>query len=280
MMKNIKLSKIIGLLLLAISGKAFAQDVQLFVIEPFPLEITYNKTVNLIFPYAVKSVDKGSPNILAQKAKGVENILQVKAAEKDFEQTNLTVITSDGKLYSFVVNYAQEPSGLNIELIKVPAASKAAEAVLEKEPNEAFLRNTAQHAATEQNISGKIKDASHKTRLSLSGLYINKEVIFYRLKLDNRSNISYDIESLRFFISDKKRVKRTAAQQTEINPLYVHGNASTIQANQSHEFVFALSKFTIPDAKQLTIQLMEKNGGRHLELLVQNRTIIRAKPIL
>ncbi|TDE18697.1 conjugative transposon protein TraN [Dyadobacter psychrotolerans] len=279
-MKNFKLSRIIALLFLTISGKAWAQDVQLFVIEPFPLEITYNKTVNLIFPYAIKSVDKGSRDILAQKAKGVENILQVKAATKHFEQTNLTVITSDGKLYSFVVNYAEEPSQLNIELIKVPDASKPADAVLEKEPNEQFLKNAAEHASNEQNVSGKINDSSHKTRLSLSGLYINKEVIFYRLKLDNRSNISYDIESLRFFIIDKKRVKRTATQQTEINPLYVHGETSVIDANQSHEFVFALSKFTIPDAKQLIIQLMEKNGGRHLELLVQNRTIIQAKPIL
>ena len=278
-MKHSKLSKIIGLLFLTIGGKAWAQDVQLFVIEPFPLEITYNKTVNLIFPYAVKSVDKGSRDILAQKAKGVENILQVKAATKDFQQTNLTVITSDGKLYSFVVNYSQEPSQLNIELIKIPDASKPADAVLEKEPNEEFLKNTSQLASEQQNILGKIKDSSHKARLSLSGLYINSEVIFYRLRLDNRSNISYNIESLRFFISDKKRVKRTATQQTEINPLYVRGDTSIIQANQSHEFVFALSKFTIPDAKQLTIQLMEKNGGRHLELLVQNRTIIRAKPI-
>ena len=279
-MKNSKLSRMIALLFLTISGKVSAQDVQLFVIEPFPLEITYNKTVNLIFPYAIKSVDKASRDLLAQKAKAVENILQVKAATRHFEQTNLTVISSDGKLYSFIVNYAEEPSQLNIELIKVPGASKPADAMLEKEPNAEFLKNAAEHASKEQNVSYKISDSSHKARLSLSGLYINKEMIFYRLKIDNRSNISYDIESLRFFICDKKRVKRAATQQTEIIPLYVHCDTSIIGANQSHEFVFALSKFTIPDAKQLTIQLMEKNGGRHLELLVQNRTIIRAKPIL
>ena len=277
-MKNSKLGKIIGLLFLAISGRALAQDVELYIIEPFPLEITYHKTVNLIFPYAVKSVDKGSRAILAQKAKGVENILQVKAAFKNFDQTNLTVITSDGKLYSFVVNYVDQPTQLNIELVKT-AASPRADATLEKEPNEAFLKNTSQQALMDRAVSGKIKDSSHKARLSLLGLYINNEVIFYRLRIDNRSNISYEIESLRFFISDKKSVKRTAAQQTEINPLYVHGDTSIIAAHDSHEFVFALSKFTIPDAKKLTIQLMEKKGGRHLELRVQNRTIIRAKPI-
>ncbi|WP_254412120.1 conjugative transposon protein TraN [Dyadobacter diqingensis] len=280
MMKNSKFCKIIGLLFLAIGGKAWAQDVQLFVIEPFPLEITYNKTVNLIFPYAVKSVDKGSRDILAQKAKGVENILQLKAAAKDFQQTNLTVITSDGKLYSFVLNYCQEPSQLNIELIKIPIESKAPDAVLEKELNEEFLKNSSQLAFEQQESLSNLKDSSHKAKLSLSGLYINEDVIFYRLEVSNRSTISYDIESLRFFVSDKKRLKRTAAQETEVMPLYVHANTDKIPANQSHVFVFALPKFTIPDAKKLTIQLMEKNGGRHLELQVQNKTIINAKPTL
>jgi conjugative transposon TraN protein len=279
-MKNSILGKFIILFLLATSAKTFAQDTELFIIAPFPLEITYNKTVNLIFPYTVKSVDKGSRAMLAQKARGVDNILQVKAAVKDFEQTNLTVITADGKLYSFVVNYADDPSQLNIELIMTAASLKKANATLEKGPSEEFLKNTSQHASTDPNVLHKIKAASHRARLSLSGLYIKNEVIFYRLKLDNRSNISYGIESLRFFIDDKKRVKRTAAQQTEIIPLYVHGNTNLIQGHESHEIVFALPKFTIPDAKQLMIQLMENSGGRHLQLLVQNKAIIRARPIL
>lgn len=279
-MKNSLFANLITVFLAAISLQANAQDAALFIIEPLPLQITYNKTVNLIFPYAVKSVDKGSRAVLAQKARGVENILQVKAAFKDFEQTNLTVITSDGKLYSFVVDYLDDPLQLNIELLKNAASSQKADATLENGPSEAFLRNTALQAGKDENVLGRIKDTSYKTRLSLSGLYIKNEVIFCRLKLDNRSSISYGIESLRFFISDKKRFKRAATQQTEIIPLYVQNDTNLVQGHQAHEFVFALSKFTIPDAKQLTIQLMENSGGRHLQLLVQNKAIIRAKPIL
>lgn len=46
----------------------------------------------------LKSVDRGSKDVLAQKAKGVESILQVKAAKTNFDETNLTVINADGKL--------------------------------------------------------------------------------------------------------------------------------------------------------------------------------------
>src|SRR4051812_22052329 len=82
-------------------------------IEPYPLEISVNKTSNLVFPYAIKSVDRGSPNILAQKAGNVDTVLQVKAARQDFPETNLTVITTDGRLYSFLVRYSGAPDHLN-----------------------------------------------------------------------------------------------------------------------------------------------------------------------
>src|SRR3954470_1354464 len=84
------------------------------IIEPYPLKITLNKTTNLIFPYAIKSVDRGSADVLAQKAKGVENILLVKAARENFPETNLSVITADGKLYSFVLNYISNPPAINL----------------------------------------------------------------------------------------------------------------------------------------------------------------------
>jgi hypothetical protein len=41
--------------------------------------------------------------------------------------------------------------------------------------------------------------------------------------------------------------------------------------------VYAVPKFTIPDKKYLAIELMEKNGGRHLKVKVHNKKIVRAK---
>jgi len=276
-MKKNRIGRILALMMLAISGKAFAQNVELFVIEPFPLEITYHKTVNLVFPFAIKSVDRGSRDVLAQKAKGIENILQVKAASKGFVQTNLTVVTSDGKLYSFVVTYSDEPLQLNIEL--VPDKNKPSSSALFEKSNQAVILHGSQQAISDKDKMHRIQDRSNKARFSLSGLFIEDDVIFYRLQLENRSNITYDIENLRFFIRDKKRAKRTAVQEKEVIPIYVHQDTTAVGANSFHVFVFALSKFTIPDQKQLTIQLMEKNGGRHMELQVQNKAIVRAKPL-
>ena len=85
--------------------------------ESHALEITYNKTSSVIFPAVIKSVDKGSRDVLAQKAKGVENVLQLKAARENFPETNLTVITADGTLHQFTVNYSRQPKSLSVDLI-------------------------------------------------------------------------------------------------------------------------------------------------------------------
>src|SRR5258708_37621952 len=69
------------------------------VVESHNVEITYNKTSSLIFPTIIKSVDRGSRDVIVQKAKGVGNVLQLKAGKENFPETNLTVITSDGTLH-------------------------------------------------------------------------------------------------------------------------------------------------------------------------------------
>lgn len=111
---------------------------------------------------------------------------------------------------------------------------------------------------------------------TIDGIYIRENVIYYQLQLDNQSPIDYDIQLLRFYIRDKRKGKRTATQEQELIPLYVAGNTRQVKANRNCVIVVALDKFTIPDAKYLAVQVMEKNGGRHLLMKVRNKKIMQA----
>lgn len=72
------------------------------MIPPHGLEVTYDKTVHVIFPAAVRYVDLGSSNLIAGKADGAENVIRVKATVRDFRvETNMSVITEDGSFYTF-----------------------------------------------------------------------------------------------------------------------------------------------------------------------------------
>jgi hypothetical protein len=75
------------------------------MIPPYGIEVSFSKTVHVIFPAAVCYVDLGSSSIIAGKANGSENVIRVKAAVQGFErETNFSVITDDGSFYSFNVN--------------------------------------------------------------------------------------------------------------------------------------------------------------------------------
>ena len=87
------------------------------MIPPYGLEVTYDKTTHIIFPSAVRYVDLGSANLIAGKADGAENVIRVKATVRNFrEETNMSVITESGSLYTFNVKYSDEPLLLNVEM--------------------------------------------------------------------------------------------------------------------------------------------------------------------
>jgi len=43
--------------------------------------------------------------------------------------------------------------------------------------------------------------------------------------------------------------------------------------------VFAFETFTIPDNKQLVVELFEKNGGRHQRFVIKNVDLTKARTI-
>lgn len=243
-------------------------------IEAYPIEITTNKTTNIIFPHAIIGVDRGSKSLLAQKATGVDNILQVKAATDTFVETNLSVITADGKLTSFIVRFNRSPIILNISLIGSESERKISQSP--ERTNDAELSEFSKAALKSRKKFYNIFEGSHGIKFELTGLFINNDILYFRVFFRNTSSINYDIDQLRFYIRDRKARKRTSIQEIEIKPIYVENKQTSIAAHSQQNIVFALPKFTIPDGKNFFIQVMEKNGGRNYELKLSGRHIFKA----
>lgn len=273
-----KISLRVLMLLVCSTGNVFGQlssdKHERYQIESDSLIIGHSKTTTIVFPHAIKSVDRGSNAVLVQKVKGFENILQLKAAYADFSETNLTVVTSDGQLYSFVLNYNEKEAMLNWAIRKSKQGVQADLGLSEKE-NEAELQSYAELASQEIKTLEGVKDNQDGIKLQLTGLFIHQDVMYYRIKVENDSDVNYDISQFRFFIRDQKKAKRTASQEIEIIPTYIHNSVAVIGSRSEVCLVFALEKLTIPDKKYLAIQLMESKGARHLELQVRNKKMLQ-----
>lgn len=238
------------------------------------IAVTYFKTTSLVFQYPIVNVDRGSEDLLAQKVKGTENTLLIKAARKGFPETNLTVITGDGKLHHFYITYCEKPRSQTFAIDSTENRIMFLDRINTRE-----FENKSSWILE---LSGRGKSAKHskfKVKFELNGIYIDGNVIFYDLEIRNKSNVDYDVQSLRFFIRDIKRPKRTASQENEPQPLFVSSKNSKVKGKSTLRVVYALEKFTIPDAKTLHIELFEKNGGRNLKLRIDNRTIVNAEKL-
>lgn len=242
----------------------------------YPMDIAYSKTTSIVFPFDVQSVDKGSRDILVQKAKGVENILQIKAAVRNFEETNLTVVTSDGKLYDFTLCYQEDPNTLTHTF----SDSRKADFInysddMDNKKQIYYGAELAYHERKKVNYSEK----QNGITLAVTGIYIHNDLMQYRIKIINDTDISYDIDQFRFFIRDQKKVKRTASQELELTAVLPYKFKEHVPGKSELQFVYVLPKFTIPDNKNLIVEMIEKSGGRHLQLVLKNNKTDKVFPI-
>jgi len=265
-MKNIVL---LIAVLLGLSLPSKAQNYEYELPVTGTLGISEASTTSLLFPFPIVSVDRGSRDVLAQKPIGVENLLQIKAAQAEFVPSNLTVVTSDGKLYNFSVAYEYEPLTYAYDFSKSTDNSTVR---FDAGHNAEQINAWASMAYHDRNRI-EIRERNYDIALTITGMYIAGDYIFYRILLEDETNISYDVDQLRFFVRDKKISRRTASQEIELLPVSIWQAVEKMPAKGLESFVVVLPKFTIPNKKNLYLQLTEKNGGRHLLLRVKgNKT--------
>ena len=260
------------------------------MIPPHGLEITYDKTVHVIFPSPVRYVDLGSTDLIAGKADGAENVIRVKATTKNFRQeTNMSVITEDGNFYSFNVKYADEPLLLNVEMCDfihdgetVNRPNNAMEIYLTELDNESPRLVRLIMKSVYERDKRRIRHIGCKrfgVQFLLKGLYSHGGLLYFHTQIKNTSHVPFDVDFVTFKIADKKLVKRTAMQEQVVYPLRAYNYVTRVDGKKSECTVFALPKFTIPDGKKLVVEMYEKQGGRHQTFELENEDLVQAETI-
>lgn len=259
------------------------------VVLPYGLEVTFEKTVHLIFPAAIRYVDLGSQNIIAGKADDAENVLRVKAAVREFEtETNMSVICEDGSFYAFNVKYADEPEKLSMEMkdflspTEGRLPSNRADIYFKELGSESPILVKLIMKSIYQNDKRTIKHVGAKQfgmRFLLRGLYAHNGLLYFHVRMDNESNMPYAVDFITFKVVDKKVAKHTAIQERMLQPLRAFHQVMWIGAGRSERIVFALEQFTLSEDKQLEVTLYERNGSRTLTFYVEPEDFLLTKKI-
>lgn len=249
------------------------------IITPYRLNISDTKTTVLMFPAAIKSVDRGSRNILVERVAESENALKLKASNPDQTESNLSVITADGRLYSFDIAYNPAMAYSAIDLRQEGVAERSAVQFQGPQLNIPVIKETASlvlHKKRFMHLHVRNQDMC----LRLLGLFEVNGILYFKLSLDNGSNLPYTVDFCRFYSTDNKKVKRTAVQEKDERPVYNSLDTSkAIIGKGSLSFVYAIPQFTISDSKHLVVEVYERNGDRKLLLSIKGRELLKARPL-
>ncbi|MFM9403091.1 conjugative transposon protein TraN [Myroides odoratimimus] len=250
-------------------------------VTPYEVELTQNKTTHILFPSSIEYVDLGSSEIIANKVEATSNVLRLKTVKEAISPTNFTVITNNGKYYSFNATYNKKPTQLSYDLTKLEKHnSKQQSEVLFKDlgntsPSLAdlFMKAIIKKNKKELNIKSK----NYGVEARLKSIYTQDGKLYFHLSINNKSNLPYTVDYVSFKIKDRRTSKRTTVQEVSLKPIRSYSDFQTINSHSKQDNVFMLDQFTLSDKQVLKIEINENKGNRNYILNVNKEDILSMK---
>lgn len=277
-------------LLFAVTLKAQTATKEQFISDLPEIEITEGINLHIISPEPIQYVDLSTEQLTGDLPS--TNIARIKITDKQtigekdkknkstvfFNRDQVGIITVVGQ--SFIAQYktvyknsenlntvtnihiqpeAMQPIEFDKMVFSNPELRRFAMGIIQKKSEDNPIRE-------EKNL---------KLSFQLNNVYVISDYIFLDLTFKNNSNLSYDIEALKFSVEDKKIHKATNNQSIEMTPLFQLNTQKHFKKNFRNIYVF--KKFTYPNSKVMMIRLIEEQlSGRTIEMKVNYSDILKA----
>ena len=237
------------------------------IISDLPeIEITEGINLHIISPEPIQYVDLSTQKLTGDLP--VTNIARIKITdspesnetEKIKKQTtfisgqNIGVITVVGQ--SFIAQYKaiyRNSENLNtITNIHIQPEHMQPIEFNKMVFSNLELRKFAMDIIQKKSEKNPIREEKNlKLNVQLNNAYVMSDYIFLDMTFKNNSNLSYDIEDLKFSIEDKKIYKATNNQSIEMIPVFQLNPQKHFRKNFRNIYVF--KKFTFPNSKVMMI---------------------------
>ncbi|PWS32672.1 DUF4138 domain-containing protein [Pedobacter paludis] len=276
MMKNFLLI-VLNFLLCRI---ATAQELKKNFDDRLPLVgISRNATLHFISPENISYVDISTPALKGDLP--LSNILRLKissdSSSKLVNNADVGIVTVVGE--TFIAQYriyflppwesAVHPVLVDISPTDCRPISAGVDIPI------ADLKKHAFSLLREHSSNFLREEEKYGVSMSLKQIYTLGDYIFFDLKLQNNTNLPFDIDALSFSIDDRKITKATNVQSVSLNPVWQLYAKDSFK--KSYRNIYVLKKMTYPENKLLNISLKEKQiSGRNLVLQIPYKDVLRA----
>lgn len=259
-----------------------------FTLKSFAAEtikINKMKTIFFVTTENIEFVDISNPLVSGIIEQNNPHILRLKIDPFLEENTNfdVTVVTERG-LYNYAV-IAAEPSS-NETYNKFNLNN-----IIKVDPNKCLIINSeslstddfkriALHAVTKKSKIKNISNSKFDLKYTVNNIYAIGDYVILDITTENKSNLQYDIEDVRFRLEDKKQFKATVSQEVELKPLFTlyKDQDGIIKPKRKMRNIYIFNKFTYPAQKTFIAEISEKGiSGRKVGVQVDYNQLLSAK---
>jgi len=240
-----------------------------------PLDTIYandRKNVALFFPNPIRQGITGASHFVFTYNREEEQYFGLLQA-KPVTESNLLAVTSDGKVYSYILKYADKLPKLNYfihedesignesPLMDIPKAKNTAS----NEDRTAYYQRASEYLlrSGSETIATKRKEG---IRLRLRKMVYDASEVYLVIEVRNKSGINFEIDYLNVYRTNGNNKRKASFQRLEQEAMYKHKMSKSIANGQSQRFVFVLPKFVLGDNEKLMLELKELNGSRNVVL--------------
>jgi conjugative transposon TraN protein len=268
-------------LLIASGFTSFAQETEGILYKDNLPQLTINEDVSLHFisPEPIQYVDISTDNLVGDIP--VENVFRIKLTgeslpEDQEPKQTIGVVTIIGQKFIAQYDLHYDPSSSNMETqVEILPRDMNPLDVGSAALSDNQLRDFSLLAFSNKKKSLGIKNSQDGVSGTVNNIYTLDDYIFLDITFLNRSNLKFDIDSIRFKIEDRKILKATNSQAIEIQPEYQLMKKPSFKRRYRNIFVF--KKFSFPNNKLFSIELTETQiSGRTLSLYINYEDILSA----
>ena len=252
----------------------------------YAIQVSASKTTHIIFPYEIRYADLGSKDIAGEAVEKAGNVFRLKAlGQNPFMETNLTIVTSDGRLFSFLISYKDHPDAVTYDLTKQLLDGDVSKSAKVSSGSQARLTdNLNRQGELAMHSRRKIRHIGFKAQgmnLYLRNILYKDDVMYVVLGMANDSKLDYQIDYLRTYVMQMKKAgESSATQDVEVDPIKVFdASEGVIPRRDELTKVIAIERLTLEKDRRLVIQVGEESGGRQLAIQIGPEELATARPL-
>lgn len=271
----------------AMAQLAFVLPMSNSTIRPsYAIQVSNSKTTHIIFPYEIRYADLGSKDIAGEAVEKASNVFRLKAlGQNPFMETNLTVVTADGRLFSFLITYKDQPDAVTYDLTKVLLDGDVSKSAKVSSGSQARLAdNLNRQGELAMHSRRKIRHVGFKAQgmnLYLKNILYKDDVMYVVLGIENDSKLDYGIDYLRTYVMQMKKAgESSATQDVPVDPIKVFDAAEGVIPRHDELIkVIAIERLTLEKDRRLVVQVGEESGGRQLAISIGPEELATARPL-